>query len=165
MPWWWNRRRKWWRGRRRPFYKRRYKYKKRRPRRRIYKRKYRRTYRRGRKRIKKVRRKNKTLNIKQWNPETIKKCKVKGIAINTLGVQGTQYRCYTPNKYEYTVAKQPGGGGFGVERYTLEYLYKQNKAGNNIWTTSNANLDLVRYTGCTFIFYRHPHIDFIGILQ
>nr|UHK06441.1 MAG: ORF1 [Torque teno midi virus] len=162
MPFWWQRRKRWWRGRRRPFYKRKYKYKRRRPRRRIYKRKYRRTYRRGRKRFKKVRRKKKTITIKQWQPETIKKCKIKGIAINTLGVQGTQYRCYTPNKYEYTIAKQPGGGGFGVERYTLEYLYKQNKAGNNIWTISNANLDLVRYTGCQFKFWRHPHIDFVG---
>nr|UHK06508.1 MAG: ORF1 [Torque teno midi virus] len=162
MPFWWARRKRWWRGKRRPFYKRRYKNKARRRRKRFYRRRSKPTTRRRRRRYKKVRRKRKTITIKQWQPETIKKCKIKGIAINTLGVQGTQYRCYTPNKYEYTIAKQPGGGGFGVERYTLEYLYKQNKAGNNIWTTSNANLDLCRYTGCKFRFYRHPHIDFVG---
>jgi hypothetical protein len=162
MPFWWTRRKKWWRGRRRPFYRRKFHYKKRRPRRRIYKRKHRRTYRRRRKSFRKVRRKRKTLPLKQWQPETIRKCKVKGIGIHTLGVEGTQYRCYTANKYEYTIAKQPSGGGFGVERYTLEYLYKEHKAGNNVWTTSNVNLDLVRYTGCRFIFWRHPHIDFVG---
>nr|UHK03908.1 MAG: ORF1 [Torque teno midi virus] len=162
MPFWWQRRKRWWRGRRRQFYKRKQARKRRRPRRRFYKRRHRRTYRRGRRRLKKVRRKRKTLPIKQWQPETIRKCKIKGIAINTLGVQGTQYRCYTPNKYEYTIAKQPAGGSIGVERYTLEYLYKEHKAGNNIWTASNVNLDLVRYTGCTFKFLRHPHIDFVG---
>nr|UHK03863.1 MAG: ORF1 [Torque teno midi virus] len=162
MPFWWQRRNRWWRGRRRQFYKRKRTHKRRRPRRRFYKRRHRRTYRRGRRRLKKVRRKRKTLPLKQWQPETIRKCKIKGIAVNTLGVQGTQYRCYTPNKYEYTIAKQPAGGSIGVERYTLEYLYKEHKAGNNIWTASNVNLDLVRYTGCTFKFLRHPHIDFVG---
>nr|UHK06454.1 MAG: ORF1 [Torque teno midi virus] len=162
MPFWWNRRKKWWRGRRRPFYKRRFQYKRRKPRRRVYRKKHRRTYRRGRKRFKKVRRKKKQLPITQWQPQAIRKCKIKGTAINVLGVQGTQYRCYTNNKYEYTISKAPGGGGFGVEKYSLGYLYKEHRAGNNIWTSSNVNLDLVRYTGCTFKFYRHPHIDFIG---
>ncbi len=31
----------------------------------------------------------------------------------------------------------------------------------NIWTSSNVNFDLCRYTGCKFIFYKHPYIDFV----
>lgn len=33
--------------------------------------------------------------------------------------------------------------------------------GRNIWTTSNKWLDLVRYLGGYFIFWRHPHVDFV----
>lgn len=57
--------------------------------------------------------------------------------------------------------KAPGGGGFGFEVYTLEYLYKQWLQRNNIWTTSNDYTDLCRYTGCKFILYRHEFIDFV----
>nr|UHK03850.1 MAG: ORF1 [Torque teno midi virus] len=161
MPFWWRRRRKWWRGRRRPFYKRR-KYNKYKRRRRFTRRRAGRTYKRRRRRPKKVRRKKKLINIKQWQPETIKKCKVKGIGVHVLGAQGTQFRCYTDHKQDYTVSKGYGGGGFGVEKFTLQYLYQENKAGNNIWTQSNVMLDLVRYTGCEFKFWRHPKIDFVG---
>ena len=31
----------------------------------------------------------------------------------------------------------------------------------NYWTASNEDLDLCRYLGCTFYFFRHPEVDFI----
>lgn len=62
---------------------------------------------------------------------------------------------------DWTPATTPGGGGFCTAKYSMAYLYEQFKLGNNIWTTSNCEYDLVRYTGCKFIFYRHPYIDFI----
>lgn len=160
MPFWWKRRQRWWRGRRRPFYKRRYKTTKRR--RRIpYRRKNRRTYRRHRRRRKKVRRKRPKINIQQWQPQTIKKCKIKGIAVNVLGGEGRQFVCYTDARFDWNLPTTPGGGGFGVEKYTLNYLYLENKRGNNIWTTSNLNLDLCRYTGAKIRFFRHDHLDFV----
>lgn len=55
----------------------------------------------------------------------------------------------------------PGGGGFSTAKYSLAYLYEQYTLGNNIWTTSNCDYDLCRYTGCSFIFYRHEYTDFI----
>lgn len=55
----------------------------------------------------------------------------------------------------------PGGGGFGVETFSLQHLYNEHKLQNNIWTQSNKNLELVRYTGCCFKMYRHETIDFI----
>lgn len=160
MPFWWNRRQRWWRGRRRPYYKRRKYYKKRR-RRPIYRRKYTRATRRRRKRRAKVRRKKKTINIKQWQPDTIRKCKIKGYTVHVLGGQGKQFACYTDVRFDWTPPTTPGGGGFGVEKYTLQYLFQEYQRGNNIWTSSNLYLDLCRYTGCKFIFYRHPNIDFI----
>nr|UHK06518.1 MAG: ORF1 [Torque teno midi virus] len=160
MPFWWKRRRKWWRGRRRPWYRRRKTTYKRR--RRIFRKRTTKPYRRRRKRHRKVRRKKKLLPLKQWQPETIKKCKIKGIGVHVLGANGTQFRCYTDHKTEFTVSKGYGGGGFGVEKFTLQYLYQENKAGNNIWTASNVMLDLVRYTGCKIRFWRHPTIDFVG---
>ncbi len=156
MPFWWRRRRRPWWGR---GYKRRYrKYK--RPRRRIYKkRRNRRTYRRRRKR--KVRRKKKKLPILQWQPESIHKCKIVGFSNLVLGAEGNQYLCWTNQRSDYTQPKAPGGGGFGSELLTLEWLYKEWRAHNNIWTKSNKNKDLVRYTGAQIILYRHPTTDFI----
>lgn len=160
MPFWWNRRKRWWYGRR---YQRRYPTTKRRkrkrfPRRRRKRRRFTRRRYRGRK---KVRRKLKKLTLKQWQPPHIKKCKIVGWTVNCLGGEGKQWACYTDNKYDWVPPKAPGGGGFGCEKYTLSYLYEEHKKKNNYWTTSNSGLDLVRYTGCKFTFYRHPTVDFI----
>nr|UHM26018.1 MAG: ORF1 [Torque teno midi virus] len=160
MPFWWARRNKrWygnryrWRRRRRPKYKRK---------RRFNRRTNRRTYRRyGRRRRKyKVRKKKKKLHLVQWQPSTIRKCKIKGHIVHAAGAHGRQYRCYTDNQYRWTHARAPGGGGFGAEKYTLQFLYQQHIMGNNIWTFSNKNLDLCRYTGCKFRVYRHLTLDF-----
>nr|UHK04097.1 MAG: ORF1 [Torque teno midi virus] len=160
MPFWWKRRRRWMWNRNTPLF--RYKRYKRRPRRRkTYRRKHRRTYRRSRRRRRKVRRKAKKITIKQWNPETIRKCKIKGLTCNCLGGQGRQFACYTDNRFTWVPPTTPGGGGFGYEKYTLYYLYTEHLRGNNIWTSSNNYLDLCRYTGCRFIFYRHPTLSFV----
>lgn len=78
-----------------------------------------------------------------------------------MGGEGRQYVCYTDNRFRWTPRLAPGGGGIGVEKYTLQFLYEEFTRGNNIWTVSNKYLDLCRYTGCSFIFYRHSHLDFI----
>jgi len=163
MPfWWWNRRKKWWRGKRRPFYKRKYKPQKRRYRRRLYRTKYRRTHRRRRKpKRRKVRRKFKKIPIQQWQPEKIVKCKIKGLELFLLGAQGKQFACFTTDRDDWTPARNPGGGGFAVDRYTLQTLYADYQLGKNLWTKSNLGLELCRYTGCKFIFYRHKHTDFV----
>nr|UHM27031.1 MAG: ORF1 [Torque teno midi virus] len=161
MPFWWRRRAKPWMGYR---YKRRRFIKKRR-RRRIYKRRrparnyYRRRRRHRRKH--KVRRKRKFIPIKQWQPDSIVKCKIKGLTVLVLGADGRQNRCYTDNKLETVLPKTPSGGGFGYEKYNLKYLYSEYKAHNNIWTATNTYKDLCRYTGSKFTVYRHPEQDFI----
>nr|UHK04797.1 MAG: ORF1 [Torque teno midi virus] len=159
MPFWWTRRRKpWyttWRNRRfRRKRKRTYGRRRRKPRRFARRR-------RRRRRPYKVRRKKKKITIQQWQPDRILKCKIKGYSFLVCGSQGNQYRCYTDDKLNYGQPKAPGGGGFGVEQYTLQFLFKEWQAHKNIWTTSNDYTDLVRYTGCKIILFRHPTTDFI----
>nr|UHM26143.1 MAG: ORF1 [Torque teno midi virus] len=159
MPFWWNRRRKPWytTWRKRRYFTRR----KRKPR---YKRRYRRPYprrRRRRRRKRKVRRKLQKITVKQWQPDSIVRCKIKGVGCLVAGAQGRQPFCYTDSKYQYPQPKAPGGGGFGAELFSLQYLYEEWVARRNIWTKSNDYKDLVRFLGATFIFYKHPTTDFI----
>nr|UHM26584.1 MAG: ORF1 [Torque teno midi virus] len=160
MPFWWNRRRRPWYGRwfkRRKYNKRRRRYK-RKPRRRY---RYRRFAKGRRRRRKTVRKKKKTLILKQYQPDCIRKCKIKGIGLHIAGAHGRQFQCFTDIAKDPTPELQPGGGGFGVEKFTLQHLYNENKAGNNIWTASNKFLDLARYLGGRIKFWRHPTADFI----
>nr|UHK07085.1 MAG: ORF1 [Torque teno midi virus] len=163
MPFWWNRRRRPWFGR---WYQKRrqrkYRPKKRRfPRRR----RRRRTYRRRHKRRRKVRRKKPTLPIKQWQPDSINNCHIKGLGCAILGAEGMQFNCYTNVKTRSTPAKVPMGGGFGVEKYTLSYLYEEHTFHNNIWTKTNMLKDLCRYIWCKIKFYRHLNVDFVVSYQ
>nr|UHK05575.1 MAG: ORF1 [Torque teno midi virus] len=160
MPFWWRRRRKPWYGRwftrrrRRPWGKRR--------RRRIYKRRRtRKLNRRRRRRRYKVRRKKQTITVKQWQPDSIRKCFIKGHGTLVVGAEGTQMFCYTKHKFKYVPPKTPYGGGFGAERYTLKFLYEEYQFHNNIWTASNLYKDLCRFIWVKFIFYRHPETDFV----
>lgn len=159
MPFWWRRRKKWWWGRRR--FKRRYRKPYRKRRRRFPRRRNRRTTRRRYKRKHKVRRKLKKITLKQWQPDSVKKCKIKGFSVLVLGANGRQSFCTTNQIDEYPIPKAPAGGGFGSETFSLQWLYREYLARNNIWTASNNFTDLVRYTGCEFTFYRHPYTDFI----
>nr|UHM27161.1 MAG: ORF1 [Torque teno midi virus] len=159
MPFWWKRRRKPWFGRWR--YKRRRYNKYKRRRRRIPRRRNRKITRRRRRRKYKVRRKKRKITIQQWQPDSVKKCKIKGSSILVMGAQGTQFRCYTNTSEDYPHPKAPGGGGFGSEIISLKWLYQEYLRHNNIWTRSNQYTDLVRYTGCQITLYRHPHTDFI----
>lgn len=160
MPFYWRRRNRWWYGSR---YKRRNLYKRRKtywPRRRRKPRRFARRRRRRRRKTK-VRRKRKTLPLRQWQPDSIRKCKIKGSGFLIAGADGNQIFCYTDQKCQYTQPKAPGGGGFGCELFTLQYLYHEWESHKNIWTATNDYKDLCRYTGCKISLYRHPEIDFI----
>nr|UHM26912.1 MAG: ORF1 [Torque teno midi virus] len=162
MPFWWKRRNKFWFHRKPYFQKRRRKWKRPRYRRRRFTRRT--TYRRRkprRRRRQKVRRKRKTITLKQWQPDSIVNCKIKGGGLLVMGAEGKQFVCYTNNKQENTPAKVPAGGGFGVEVYSLQYLYEEYRFHRNIWTKTNIFKDLCRYLRCKFHFYRHQYTDFL----
>nr|UHK04911.1 MAG: ORF1 [Torque teno midi virus] len=159
MPFWWRRRRRPWFG---TWRKRRYrKYKTKRRRRRWPRRKYRRTYRRRRGRRKKVKKKKQSIVVRQWQPDRIVRCKIKGFGSLVIGAEGSQYLCFTNEQYKWTLPKAPGGGLFGAEKFTLYNLYEQYLFRRNIWTKSNMLMDLCRYIRCQFTFYRHQKVDFI----
>lgn len=160
MPFWWNRRRKPWYTTRR--YRRRITWPKRRKR--YYRRRKNRRFtrrRRRRRRAKKVRRKKQQIFIKQWQPDSIVKCKIKGLGCLVAGAEGRQSFCYTNELSNYPQPKAPGGGGFGCEVFSLKYLYDEWVAHRNIWTRSNEYKDLCRYTGTKIILYSHPTTDFV----
>nr|UHK04195.1 MAG: ORF1 [Torque teno midi virus] len=159
MPFWWKRRRRPWFGRWRRPYKTRTRRKRRR---RLPRRRHRRYARRRRYRHRtKVRRKRKKIPITQWQPDSIKKCRIKGYSCLVLGANGRQMFCYTNVADQYTIPKAPGGGGFGCELITLQWLYDQYVSHNCIWTATNEYKDLVRYCGGKITVYRHPYVDFI----
>nr|UHK05684.1 MAG: ORF1 [Torque teno midi virus] len=160
MPFWWRRRGKFWGGRWRR--RRQWRTKRRRPR--LYKRRrtFRTNRRRKRRRRRKVRRKKRqTIPVRQWQPDRVVKCKIKGVDVLVLGAQGKQLMCYTNEKKNNTPPKAPGGGGFGCQQYSLGSLYQEYLFKNNIWTHTNIFLDLVRYLGVKFTVYRHADTDFI----
>ncbi len=76
-----------------------------------------------------------------------------------------QHRNYTTDMNEWTLPRTPGGGGFATTVFSLQFLFEQYLLRKNIWTSSNTNYDLCRYTGSKFIFYRHPWWDFIVTAQ
>nr|UHK05849.1 MAG: ORF1 [Torque teno midi virus] len=160
MPFWWRRRNKRWYGR---GYKRRYPARRRYKRRRFTykKRRHRRATRRSRRRRKKVRRKKPTLLVRQWQPDSIVLCKIKGFDSIIWGSEGTQYLCCTSQLTEFTRSKYPGGGVFAVQLYSLQWLYDQWRLKNNIWTKTNLYKDLCRYLKVIFRFYRHRNVDFV----
>lgn len=53
------------------------------------------------------------------------------------------------------------GGSFATETFSLRVLFDQYQRGFNRWSHTNEDLDLARYTGCKWTFYRHPDTDFI----
>lgn len=88
-------------------------------------------------------------------------CKIKGFQDLLLGADGNQYLCYSQNRYTLTPSKNPCGGGFAVERYTLQWLYDQWRLRQNIWTKPNTYKDLCRFIKLKLTLYRHPKVDFI----
>lgn len=159
MPFWWRRRRKFYR----PWRQRWTRYKKRTRRARIRRRRRARRPRRRRRkrRFFKVKRKRKLITVKQWQPDSVITCKIKGVDTIVLGAEGKQFVCYTNVRTATPPPKAPGGGGFACMQYSLGYLYEQYKFRNNIWTKSNIAKDLARYIRAKFTFYRHDHTDFI----
>nr|UGV34164.1 MAG: ORF1 [TTV-like mini virus]UGV38794.1 MAG: ORF1 [TTV-like mini virus] len=140
-------------------YRRRYWNRYRRPRKIIWRRRRRRTY--WKRRRNPVRRKLKSLILRTYQPQTIRKCKIKGFIPLFWGPVERMPHNY--ELYEMAIApeKIPSGGLFSIKNFTLEALYAENKYLRNIWTHSNNNLPLMRFCGAKIKCYRSLHIDYI----
>nr|UHM25953.1 MAG: ORF1 [Torque teno midi virus] len=157
MPYFW--RRRW----RRPYtrYRRRWTRPYRRPRYRRFRAAVRRRYRRYPYRRRRVRRKKKALLLKQWQPEHIRKCKIKGKTPLIICGEGRQQWNFTQHRYEITPGKMAGGGGFANLVWNLGFLYEEHTKWRNFWTTPNEGFDLARYTGTTLRIFRPPSVDVV----
>nr|UGV37981.1 MAG: ORF1 [TTV-like mini virus] len=121
---------------------------------------------RRRRRVRKFRKRHfkkklKYLILKEFQPKKIQKCKIKGFIClfqcgpHRLNREWTQFMTsFYPEYYE-------GGGGWSQLKFSLESLYEQYQLLRNHWTKSNVLMPLCRYTGCKFIFYRTPDVDYI----
>lgn len=58
-----------------------------------------------------------------------------------------------------------GGGSFAVFVFNLTFLWQEHQLWKNIWTSSNLNYDLCRYTGLTLKVYRPPNVDVICMIS
>lgn len=52
---------------------------------------------------------------------------------------------------------------FSIIIFTLNGLYELHEKARNWWTTSNCNLPLIRYRGCTIKFYASSSVDYISV--
>nr|UGV38096.1 MAG: ORF1 [TTV-like mini virus] len=133
-------------------------------RRRIFRRRFRTTFQRRRwhRRRRRVRtRKLKKLKLDQWQPHYIKRLKVIGhypLFLATSARLTNNLNCYLES---IAPEKWPGGGGFSVNNFSLNTLYQENLIVKNWWTTSNDNMPLIRYLGCTITLYRQENFDYI----
>nr|UGV45297.1 MAG: ORF1 [Torque teno virus] len=167
--WWKRRRRGWWRRlwtRRRRAARRRPRWTARRPRRRRVRR--RRRWRRGRRRRKFFRRRRRLrrkrrkpkIVIKEWQPDTVRRCRIIGYIPLIISGQGT-FATNFSSHLEDRISKGPFGGGHSTMRFSLFVLYQEHLRHMNFWTRSNDELELTRYLGATITVYRHPDQDFL----
>ena len=73
---------------------------------------------------------------------------------------GTGGQNYAVRSDDFVVDKG-FGGSFATETFSLRVLYDQYQKGFNRWSHTNEDLDLARYKGCKWTFYRHQDTDFI----
>ena len=72
--------------------------------------------------------------------------------------EGRNYALHSDDIVEQST---PFGGSLSTTSWSLKVLYDQHQRGLNRWSASNETLDLARYNGCKFTFYRDKKTDFI----
>nr|UPW35059.1 ORF1 [Torque teno virus 24] len=124
--------------------------------------------RRGRRTFKRRRRRRpyykpkKKLVLTQWNPQTVRKCLIRGIIPLVLCGHETWNRNYAMRSEDYPEqGRYPFGGSLSTTTWSLKVLFDEHQKHRNRWGYPNTQLDLARYKGCKFTFYRHKKTDFI----
>nr|UJI58648.1 ORF1 [Anelloviridae sp.] len=110
---------------------------------------------------KKFKRKLPNIKLKQWQPQTIKKCHIKGNLCLFACGRGRINHNFILTQESYVPTSEPGGGSWSILQFTTRVLYDEFKAGRNWWTQSNTGLPLTRYIKCKLKFYRNPETDYI----
>lgn len=124
----------------------------------------------GRKRRRRrVRRKNfykrfkklKTIKLNQWQPSSIKKCRISGYLCLFQAGPGRYGNNYALWKESFFPQHYPGGGGWSIQQLSLGNLFTQHKEYMNYWTRSNVRMNMCRYFGCTIQLFREPYTDYV----
>nr|UGV34877.1 MAG: ORF1 [TTV-like mini virus] len=136
---------------------------------RFRRRRFRKPFRFNRRKRRRVRRKrfyfkNKKLRkikLMQWQPTSIKRCKIEGYLCAFQGGLGRYSNNYSLWKESIFPPHYPGGGGWSIQQITLGNLYIQHKEFMNYWTKSNVRMNLCRYYGCKITMFREPYVDWM----
>nr|UGV38597.1 MAG: ORF1 [TTV-like mini virus] len=140
-----------------------------------YRRKYRRFWRGPRKtfrrrrfwRRKWVRRKNffkrklLKLRLTQWQPKCIRKCKIIGLLCLFQTNEHRISNNFDMYETSWVPERLPGGGGWGLKNFSLNALFDEHSHLHNIWTRTNNDLSLVRYTGAQLTLFQSEDIDYV----
>nr|UJI58608.1 ORF1 [Anelloviridae sp.] len=100
-------------------------------------------------------------NIKQFQPYTIRKCRVKGLKCLFQGSADRLIYNYWQYPTSIVPEKTPGGGGWGLLVFSMASLYEDYEKIQNYWTQSNAGLPLVKFLGAKLTFYQHATMDYV----
>nr|UGV35815.1 MAG: ORF1 [TTV-like mini virus] len=110
---------------------------------------------------KNFKRKLKKLRLNQWQPSSIKKCKIQGYLCLFQTGRGRYGNLYTLSRDSFIPEHEPGGGGWSIQQLSLSTLYIENNNLMNWWTRSNNHLNLCRYAGCKITLFRQETTDYI----
>lgn len=111
--------------------------------------------------LKSLLRKLKTIKLKQFQPERIKKCRIKGYLELFEGTYGRTSNNFTLWKESYVPPHEPGGGGWTIQQLGLGNLFTQHQYKMNAWTKSNNGYNLCRYLGVSVTLFRQPEVDYL----
>lgn len=70
-------------------------------------------------------------------------------------------RNYALHSEDYVPQLHAMGGSFSTTTWSLKALYDEHQKFHNRWSYPNTQLDLARYRGCRWWFYRDPKVDYI----
>nr|UGV37534.1 MAG: ORF1 [TTV-like mini virus] len=111
-----------------------------------------------------IKKKLKTIKIRQWQPKTIHKCHIKGTI--PLFICGK-----TRIAHNYALYKESGskkgeatGGAWSIQNFCLKMLYDEYIRYKNFWTRSNQGLPLVRFVNVKLKFYKSMFTDYIATI-
>nr|UGV37896.1 MAG: ORF1 [TTV-like mini virus] len=110
--------------------------------------------------------KSKKLNrliVKEFQPKTIRLAFIKGYKALIECGPNRESNNYAQYIQSVIPEHMPAGGGWSQMIFSMASLYEDNQHLQNIWTQSNAGLNLVRYLGASITFYQHPYIDYIVV--
>nr|UGV42592.1 MAG: ORF1 [TTV-like mini virus] len=103
----------------------------------------------------------KTIKINQWQPSSIKKCRIEGYLCLFQAGPGRYGNNYALWKESFFPQHYAGGGGWSIQQLSLGNLFTQHKEYMNYWTKSNVRMNMCRYYGCKVTLFREPYTDYV----